>query len=171
MLLCSFIPNIQEVSMSMQEWVTDVIKSRKWALMDIEYIRISSSHRCIRKLYIVTDDGVTDMECEFYPCVRLKDLEKKYQRLFHLCHKLPYDPKQLSPECYKSLKKINEFIISNNIEVILYKGLKGILNDIYYELRAPAIYNIECFSELDKVKSLDPRQEVNSYFRQLIELV
>ena len=155
-----------------QEYVAEIMKSRNWALMHIEYIRISPTHRCIRKIYILADDGVTDMECDFYPCIRLKDLEKKYQRSFHFCHryvhKLRYDPKQISPECVKALKKINEFIVNNNIEVMLYKG-GTIEKDICYELDVPA-YNIECFSELDKVQSHDPRTEVSCYYGQLIEL-
>ena len=32
-------------------------------------------------------------------------------------------------------------------------------------------YNIECFQDLEKVQSHDPRTEVNEYYTQLVELL
>ena len=157
------------MAMMDEEWVTNIIKTRKWALIYIEY-RVLPNHQCIRKCYIRADDGVTDIEYEFYPCIRLKDLEKKYKRLFYLCHKTSYDPKQLSPECVKSLAKINGFIKTNKIEVVLFRGYTDVLRRLYDQLCVPC-YSIDVFKELDNFKAQDPRWEVNNYFEQLLEFV
>ena len=57
----------------MQE--ASMLVEKRWALLDVEFIRISATHRCIRKLYILCDNGFIDMELEFFPCVRYKDLQ------------------------------------------------------------------------------------------------
>ena len=107
--------------------VVELMKEKNWALMDIEYIRTSQTHRCIRKLYIIAKDGYTDMELDFYPCKPYKDLEKRYQRSFRFCrahiHKLTYNPKHAyAPACNAVLSKINTFLVYNSIDIILYKG-------------------------------------------------
>ena len=156
----------------MEHQYLQILSEKNRALMDIEYIRISKTHRCIRKLYILADNGYTDMELDFYPCVRYKNLETKYQRSFRFCqnhiHKLTYNPKQYSAVCAAVLSNLNEFIVHNNIATILYKG-GTIEKEICEKLSIPSI-NIECFPELEKVHSHDPRTEVNCYFNQLVEL-
>ena len=154
-----------------QMMMMTMMREKNWAIMDIEYIRTSKTHRCVRKLYILADNGYTDMELDFYPCVRYKDLDGNYQRSFRFCkrkvHKLTYNPRQYSPPCSTVLSKINEFIVYNNIDLILYKG-GTIEKDLCVELCIPSM-NIECFSELEKAQSHDSRIEVNYYYDQLVD--
>ena len=92
---------------AMNETSTDILLGKRWAILDIEYIQISAIHQCIRRLYILCDNGFTDMEADLYPCAQFKDLEKQYQRAFHYCqkyiHKLDYKPKQYAVE-YPKMK-------------------------------------------------------------------
>ena len=141
--------------------------------MDIEYIQTSNSHRCVRKLYILAKDGVTDRELEFFPCVRYKNMDKHHQRTFHYCkkhiHNLSYYPEKYASPCSTVFDKLNNFIVNNGIDFILYKG-GNIERNLCEALRIPS-YNIECFHELEKVYSHDPRTEVNAYFSQLVQLL
>ena len=59
---------------------SDRLVDKRWAILDVEFIATSSSHRCIRKLYILAENGFTDMEMEFYPCNRYRELESKYKQ-------------------------------------------------------------------------------------------
>ena len=149
----------------------ELLKEKNWALMDIEYIQTSKSHQCVRKLYILVANGYDNLELDLYPCVRYKDLATKYQQSFRFCkrkvHKLTYNPRQYSPPCSTALSKINEFIVYNNIDLILYKG-GTIEKDLCGELCIPSM-NIECFSELEKAQSHDSRIEVNYYYDQLVD--
>ena len=43
------------------------LAERYWALLDVEYIQISPGHRCIRKLYILEENGYIDLELDFSP--------------------------------------------------------------------------------------------------------
>ena len=148
------------------------MKEKNFAIMDIEYIRTSEMHRCIRKLYILGKDGYTDWELEFYPCKRYERLEKQYQRTFRFCqnhiHKLEYDPERYAPSCRTALVKVNEFIVYNSIDFILYKG-GAIEKDLCSELCIPSC-NMECLPDMVKVQSHDPKTEVNLYYNQLVEL-
>ena len=76
--------------------VVQRLHRNRWAIMDIESILCTCSNKCIRKLYIMTKDGVTFMEMEFFPCKLYEELERKYQPSFKYCykhiHKLPYYP-------------------------------------------------------------------------------
>lgn len=63
-------------------------------------------------------------------------------------------------------EKVNKFINDNNIDFILYKGGE-IESDLCSDLGIPC-YNIECFEELQKVYSHDPRTEMNCYYNQLV---
>ena len=156
----------------MKETSTELLLEKRWALLDVEFIRISATHRCICKLYILCDNGFVDMELEFFPCMRYKDLQLKYQRCFQYCkryiHKLNYKPRYFSPECLKVLSILNEFIVYNDIDLILYKG-GTIERDLSKALDISSL-NIECF-ELEKVQSHDPYVEVNSYFSQIVEML
>ena len=95
----------------------------------------------------------------------------KYRQSFRFCkrkvHKLTYNPKQYSPICAAVLAKINTFIANNDINLILYKG-GTIEKDLCVELDIPSM-NIECFEELEKAYSHDPRVEVNCYYDQLVQ--
>ena len=139
-------------------------------IMDVEYIQTSEKHRCIRKLYMLTKSGSIESELEFYPCVRYKDLAAKYQHAFHYCqkyiHKLSYSPWGYSPLCCNALKEVNEFIVYNEIELVLFKG-GTIEKDLCNELCISSM-NLELIPQLKKVKSHDPRKEVNYYYAQIV---
>ena len=150
----------------------DMMEEKNFAIMDIEYIQTSETHRCIRKLNILGKDGFTVRELEFYPCKRYAELEKFHQRSFRFCqnqiHKLEYNPVRYAPPCTAVLAKVNEFIVYNSIDFILYKG-GTIERDLCSELRIPS-YNMECLPELETVHSHDPKTEVNLYYNQLVKL-
>ena len=55
----------------------ELLSEKRWALLDVEFIRISSTHRCIRKLYILHDNGFTDMEMEFLSLYTLSQFGAK----------------------------------------------------------------------------------------------
>ena len=154
------------------EHLKELMREKNWAFLDVEYIQISKDHRCARKLYILTKSGCTDMEIEFYPCKQYNELELKYKRSYQFCrskiHKLRYNPKKPSPPCSKVLSKLNEFIVYNDITLILYKG--GTIEKYLCEQLDMESMNVECFNELEKAYSHDPRTEVNCYYRQLVEL-
>ena len=157
----------------MEQASRELLMEKHWALLDIEFIRISSTHRCIRKLYILEDNGYTDMELDFYPCKRYNDVERKYQRSFQYCkrhiHKLNYNPRKYSPECLQVLPLLNEFIVGSGIELILYKG--GTIEKDLSKVLDIASLNIECFEELEKTYYHDPRFEVNFYYDQIINFI
>ena len=146
------------------------LKENNWMIMDIEYIQTSKEHQCVRKIYMLAKNGSTESELEFYPCVRYKDLKAKYRHTFHYCqkyiHKLTYNPQTYSPLCTNVLEEINNFIVYNGIELVLYKG--GIIErDLCIDLDIPSI-NLELIPNLKTVKSHDPRVEVNWYYAQLV---
>ena len=159
--------------MQRRHMLADLMKEKNWAIMDIEYIQTSKVHRCVRKLYILANDGFTDKELEFHPCVRYRNMDKQHQRSFHYCkthiHKLSYYPKVYASPCSTTLEKINKFIVDNDINFILYKGGE-IEKDLCVDLGIPS-FNIECFRELEKAYSHDPRVEVNCYFSQINEFI
>ena len=88
-----------------------MLKEMNWAIMDVEYIQTSKTHKCVRKLYILAKDGFTDLEIEFYPCIKYAELEEKYQRSFRFCksrvHRLEYNPQhKYAPACSTVLAKL-----------------------------------------------------------------
>ena len=150
----------------------ELLDEKNWAILDVEYISTSTTHRCIRKLYILAKNRYSDMELEFYPCIPYKELEKRYQRSFRFCrnhiHKLTYNQiHEYAPACKTVLAKLNTFIVYNSIDIILYKG-GTIEKELCTELDIPSL-NIECIEGLEKVYSHDPRTEVNCYFSQINE--
>ena len=151
----------------------ELLMEKHWTLLDVEFIRISPTHRCIRKLYILTENGYTDMELEFYPCKRYEDVEWKYRRSFQYCkrhiHKLNYNPEKYSPKCLQILPLLNRFIVDDGIELILYKG-GTIERDLSKALDIPSL-SIECFGGLEKAYSHDPRTEVDCYYSQIVEML
>ena len=151
--------------------VEKMLAEKRWAILDVEFIRISPTHRCIRKLYILTQNGF-DMEMEFHPCRPYQDLLLKYQRSHQFCrqriHKLPYTPRRVSPPCRYAVSKLNEFIVYNGIDLILFKG--GTIElELCKKLDIKSI-NIESMN-IEKAYSHDPREEVNFYYNQLINIM
>ena len=149
----------------------EYFNAKFWALLDIEYIQSTRTHKCVRKFYILAKDGYTDLQLEFFPCEPLHKLKKRYQRTFQYCkseiHKLPYCPEGPSSPCSKKLSK---FIVDNKIELVFYKGGE-IEKEVCDELHIDS-FNIENFeNKLEKVYSHDPYVEVNCYFTQLIEFI
>ena len=120
-----------------------LLREKHWALLDVEFIRISLTHGCIRKLYILHDKQ-------------------------HI-HKLSYNPKFYSPECLLTLPILSKFIVCNGIELILYKG-GTIKKDMCEALDMPS-QDIECFEELVKAHSHDPKFEVNFNYDQIRNFV
>ena len=147
------------------------IKTKNWAILDIEYIQCTRTHKCVRKLYMLAKDGYMNLLLEFFPCQPLWRLNKKYQRTFRYCqreiHKLPYYPPTPSQPCWTVVKELNNFIVDNDIELVFYKGGE-IEKNLCKELDIQS-FNIENFN-LEKVYSHDPYVEVNYYYRQLIEM-
>lgn len=157
----------------MDEERRELLRENCWALLDVEFIRISSTHRCVRKLYVLADNGYTQMEMEFYPCKRYRDLEKKYKKSFQYCrrniHNLSFHPWKFSPLCSHAASKLNDFIVHNAIELILYKG-GTVERDLSEVLDIPS-FNIESIEGLKKAYSHDPQTEVNFYFSQIVEML
>ena len=154
-----------------QDSKTQKLADKRWAILDVEFIRTAKRHRCVRKLYILTENGF-DMEMEFYPCKRYRDLMLKYRRSFQFCrqhiHKLNYTPCGISVPCLQAVPMMNKFIVDNDIELVLYKG-GTIEKDLCTELDVDCM-NIECFEGIEKASSHDPREEVNFYYNQLIRI-
>ena len=102
------------------------LNKRNWAMMDIEYIQCTHTHKCLQKLYILAKNGYTDMELEFFPCKPLLTLEEKYQRAFQYCqrkiHKLSYYPKGPSSSCSTAAEKLKKYVVDNEIDLVLYEG-------------------------------------------------
>ena len=149
----------------------EYIKAKNWALLDVEYIQCTLTHKCVRKLYILAKDGYMDLLLEFSPCQPLWKLSKKYQKTFRYCqrkiHKLSYYPLSPSPPCWTVLKELNNFIVDNDIELVFYKG-GDIEKNLCQELDIQS-YNIENFN-IKKAYSHDPYEEVNYYYSQLIKM-
>ena len=156
------------------ERLTELMREKNWAIMDVEYIQTSKDHRCVRKLYMLSKDGFTDKELEFHPCVRYRSMKKRNKQSFHYCkshiHKLPFYPQTYASPCDTAVEKIGRFIDidDNNIDFFLYKGGE-IESDLCSDIGIPS-YNIECIKGLEKAYSHDPRTEVNCYYMQLVEL-
>ena len=62
------------------EMKKDAIRERGFVLLDCEGILVSKQHCCIRKLYMLAKDGMTECESEFNPCVEFNSLDKKISR-------------------------------------------------------------------------------------------
>ena len=112
----------EDTSRHMTGSIAEVLMNCRWALMDAETIQILSIHQRVRKLYILAEDGSTEIEEEFYPCRLYKDFVPKY--------------------------KLSEFSLNNIIEIILYKG--GTIEKELCEALGIASINIECFPNLEK---------------------
>ena len=139
-----------------------------FAIVDIEGIQVNETHICVREMYILADDGITDYHQEFVACSSFQQIEKKYQNAFIFCkrfiHKLNYYPKKKKSEpCTLAATRLKTFIKSNNIDVVFFKG--GVI-----EKRLCDVAGIRCFdigSIVPKVYSHNPRIEVHSHFHYL----
>ena len=66
---------------------------------------------------MITENG-EKMDVEFSPCKQLKDLEKKYQRLFYIRNQITYEPKLQSQKCCEAMKELNRLVKVNNVEFV-----------------------------------------------------
>ena len=143
----------------------------QWVILDVEYITISPTHRCIRKICIKTRLKQI-MELDFYPCKRYRNIEEKYKRSFRFCrayiHRLSYNPKKYSPNCNKVLPLI-KFIVDNDVEIIFYK--RGPIEKDLCLVLDIASMNIECLEGIQKAKSHVPHEEVDCYFQQIENII
>ena len=60
------------------------MQNENFIIVDIEAIKTSEEHSCIRKLYILSKNGMKDLEVEFVPCKWLSELSWKYKQSFFL---------------------------------------------------------------------------------------
>ena len=152
--------------------LSEVLRIKTWAILDIEYIQTTRTHKCIRKLYMLEKGTFSNLEQEFFPCLQYHDLERRYQKSFRFCrahiHKLSYNPEKRSPSCITASEKIHKFITENDIEIILYKG-GNVEKTVCEELQIPSM-NIEEFS-VTKAACHDPRLEVHHYYDQLLRFL
>lgn len=102
------------------------VNGKRWAILKIESIQVSPTHWCIRRFYIGDEDGCNYLELEFYPCTTYAKLDEVYKNQYHgeqrHGHRLTYNPIRRSPPCTVAVSKINEFIVYNDIEVVLYNS-------------------------------------------------
>ena len=112
----------------MDENAVQLLWGKNWAVLKADYIQTSQTHRCIRKFYILSNIG-KELEFEFLPCKMYKDLTLELQQDFifrkrhvHKLKYIPNIPKQYFTECVAALRKLEEFILDNNIDLILYNG-------------------------------------------------
>ena len=154
--------------------VVNYLNEKNWALLDIEYIQTTKSHQCVRKLYILTNDGFTDLKLECHPCLQFKRLNMCYKKAFWHCqayiHQLPYYPNGPSSPCSTAAVKLQNFITNNNIDLILYKG--GQVEENICRKLGVDSFDIEYFDkDLENAYSHDPYVEVNCYYTQLVESI
>ena len=53
---------------------------QNFAILDVEYIATSRYHNCIRKVHILSKDGLTKSTKEFYPCKKYNEIEEHGDR-------------------------------------------------------------------------------------------
>ena len=139
-----------------------------WAVLDCEGIQTSKEHMCIRAMYILLEDEITDKFIEFVPCLDIKEINIKYKKAFNYCkhriHKLNYYPEIMSGPCFSASTELKRFIRHNNITMIYFKG--GQMEHRLCKFIGVPSFNIERFGA-PKVNSHDPRIEVQSHLRYL----
>ena len=150
--------------------MAESLDGKHWAILDVQNIKISPRHRCVRRLYLATKNGA-EIEMEFCPCKPYRDILLKYRRSFQFCknhiHNLTYTPWGISAPCEISRLKLEELVATHGIDLILYKG--GSL-----EAELCKKLNIDCKNletmDIEKSYSLNPRQEIDFYYNQLINI-
>ena len=84
-----------------------------FAIIDIEGIQTSKAYICIREMYILADDGITDYHHEFIACSSFQQIAEKYRKAFIFCkrhiHKLNYYPKGVSEPCRLAATRLKTF--------------------------------------------------------------
>ena len=145
------------------------LHARNFVILDIEYIRTSENHCCVRKLYLLSKDGISEQEAEFVPCKNFIDMEQKYQNSFLYCqrriHHLSFLPKNRIFSCTHVNQRIKEFMNILGADLILYKG-GHIEKDICVEIGIES-YNIEQLGA-PKLSTHNPREEVNIHYNYLL---
>ena len=154
------------IILNVPKTVSATLNDKCWAILYVDFIRTTQRHRCIRKLYILTKNGF-EMEMEFCPCRRYRDLLLKYRRTYQFArrhiHQLTYTPWGISLPCRQAVPKLNEFIVNNGIDLILFQG-GATEAEMCKELDIASI-NIETMN-IKKVYS-SPREDMNFYYNQL----
>ena len=139
-----------------------------WAVLDCEMIKTLEKHTCVRSMYILLENEVTNKYIEFLPCVDIKEIGFKYRRSFEYCtryiHKLPYYTLKMSGPCYTAPTELERFIKKNNVSLIFYKG--GEMEKHLCEYIGVPSYNIELLGA-PKVNSHNPRDEVVAHLKYL----
>ena len=146
------------------------MRNENFVIVDIEAIKTSEQHSCVRKMYILSKDGMKDLEVEFVPCIWLSELSWKYKQSFFYCqhhiHKLNYYPPQhVTLKCKDAPNIVRNF--DRNVKLMLYKG--GDHEKKLARIIGMDSINIEDVG-IQKVNSHDPKEEVNLYFNQLLHL-
>ena len=145
------------------------LHQHNFVLLDCEGIQASKTHCCVRKLYMLAKDGMTDAELEFIPCKRFKDLEKRYNSSFWYCyykiHNLCYYPVNTKLKCCDVAAVVNRFVKTVNASLVLYKG--GHLEKNVCDQLGIACLNIELLGA-QKVNSHSPKEEVNEHYKYLL---
>ena len=145
------------------------LRKRNFVILDIEYIRTLENHCCIRKLYLLSKDGIQEREADLVPCQHFKDMEQKYQNSFLYCkrniHHLPFYPKKRIFKCYYARRIIEEFMDITGADLVLYKG--GNIERNLCNRMGLESYNIEELG-VKKVTTHDPREEVNIHYNFLL---
>ena len=138
-----------------------------YAILDIEGIQRDKDHICVRKLYILSSDGITDCEREFNACLPFQKLERKYQTAFIYCkkriHKLNYYPKRLSMACSLAVGTLKTFVEENGIKIVFFKG--GVIERRLCEKAGVKYFDIGRL--VPKVNCHNPRTEVHLHFDYL----
>ena len=146
------------------------MQNENFIIVDIEAIKTSEEHSCIRKLYILSKNGMKDLEVEFVPCKWLSELSWKYKQSFFYCqrhiHKLNYyPPRHVSLKCKDAPSVVRNF--DRNVNLMLYKGGEH-EKELAEKIGMDSI-NIEDVG-VQRVNSHDPKEEVNLYFNSLLHL-
>ena len=140
-----------------------------FAILDCECIQTTRHHCCIRKMFILSENGLEKKEQDFTPCIKFNHLEEKYKRAFKYCkrkiHKLTYNPEHYYP-CILSVNVIDNFIKMNNINLVLYKG--GSLEKNICENIGIKSLNLEDVG-VPKASSHQPKEEVFEHLKYIQE--
>ena len=108
------------------------VQDENWAILKVENIATSPSHRCIRRFYMGDKDGRNYLEIEFYPCVAYHGLNDECKEEFHKQrsseHGLSYNPTRRALPCKMAISKINEFIVYNDVQIVLYNSESNTTN-------------------------------------------
>ena len=162
------------------EWFNGVkeeyynLYNRKWSIMDMEMIRTSKEHCCVRKVYILNKNKKDYTSFECIPCKEFYNLESKYKKSFNYCkhkiHHLNFYPSKSVKAftCLEAKYIIKNFLLKTKSDIVFFKGGK-FESDLCLEI------NVESFDMekigVKKVASHDPEIEVNLHYTQLMDIM